>query len=573
MFLCKKKYNMKKLFKLSAISLLSLSLVIGVEVANAQNARRNQVEISQQLYDLYKAKNLLDPQVSYSVSSPLATGVTGKMRDAASRGRELSGIPCSYVPTDDFLDPWGGQVHFDDSPPAGPFEVILPFSVCFYDAAYQSFFINNNGNITFEAQYTTFTSSGFPSADIPPMIAPFWGDVDTGDDFAPIGQVRYEVYPDYAIVSWDSVGVYPGANFNQRNTFQLIITDGVSSVLPSGSNLCFLYGDMQWTTGTASQGTDGFGGTPATAGVNRGDGVNYFQLGQFDAPGTAYDGPFSANDGVDFLDNSVFYLNTCIQPGIDYNIQPQAPNAPICDTIIVCAGTPFELDFAVTPMEPNQTVTTQLNGTTIPGFSLVSINNGSISTVSAVIDANEGDVGTYSCLFEAQDNGVPAVGALIEIVVQIVPQSPTAIIEQSGNYLLASGDGFITWYLNGVEISGENSDSLFVVSPGSYYYTIDSGSPCVSVSPEIVVEVTGFAGENEMGIEILPNPTANQGWTIRTADFTADFSVKLYSLDGRLLSVQKNASIIPSESIANGYYVAVIESEKGAFYQRLLKSN
>ena len=76
-----------------------------------------------------------------------------------------------------------------------------------------------------------------------------------------------------------------------------------------------------------------------------------------------------------------------------------------------------------------------------------------------------------------------------------------------------------------------------------------------------------------MGIEILPNPTANQGWTIRTADFTGDFSVKLYSLDGRLLSVQNNASIIPSERIANGYYLAVIESEKGTFYQRLLKSN
>jgi hypothetical protein len=565
---------MKKLFNLSTISLLSLSLVIGVEVANAQNAKRNQVEISQQLYDLYKSKNLLDPQVTYIVSSPLATGVTGKMRDAASRGRELSGIPCSYVPTDNFQDPWGGAVHFDDSPPSGPFEVVLPFSVCFYDVAYQSFFINNNGNVTFEDQYTTFSSAVFPSAAIPPMIAPFWGDVDTGDDIEPIGQVRYEVYPDYAIVSWDSVGVYPGANFNQRNTFQLLITDGVSSVLPSGSNLCFLYGDMQWTTGTASQGTDGFGGLPATAGVNRGDGVNYFQLGQFDAPGIAYDGPFGVNDGVDFLDNSVFYLNTCIQPGVDYNIQPQAPNAPICDTLIVCAGTPYELNFAVTPMEPNQTVTTQLNGTTIPGFSLVSINNGSISTVSAVIDANEGDVGTYSCLFEAQDNGVPAEGSLIEIIVQIVPSNtPAVAIQQNGNYLTASGSGIFTWYLDGQEISGENSDSLFVSVPGTYYYTLDIGSSCDAISPEYVVSVTGLALSAESRLIILPNPTANQGWTIRTADFTGDFSVKLYSLDGRLLSAQENASIIPSESIANGYYLAVIECENGTFYQRLLKSN
>jgi hypothetical protein len=225
-------------------------------------------------------------------------------------------------------------------------------------------------------------------------------------------------------------------------------------------------------------------------------------------------------------------------------------------------------------MEPNQTVITQLNGTTIPGFSLVSINNGSISTVSAVIDANEGDVGTYSCLFEAQDNGVPAVGALIEIVVQIVPSNtPAAAIQQNGNYLTASGSGVFTWYLDGQEISGENSDSLFVSVPGTYYYTLDIGSSCDATSPEYVVSVTGLALAAESRLIILPNPTANQGWTIRTADFTGDFSVKLYSLDGRLLSAQENASIIPSESIANGYYVAVIECENGTFYQRLLKSN
>ena len=39
----------------------------------------------------------------------------------------------------------------------------------------------------------------------------------------------------------------------------------------------FLYadGEIQWTTGEASGGTDGLGGTPAQVGFNAGDGVNY----------------------------------------------------------------------------------------------------------------------------------------------------------------------------------------------------------------------------------------------------------------------------------------------------------
>ena len=35
---------------------------------------------------------------------------------------------------------------------------------------------------------------------------------------------------------------------------------------------------MQWTTGDASGGTAGLGGTPAQIGFNAGNGVNYYSL-------------------------------------------------------------------------------------------------------------------------------------------------------------------------------------------------------------------------------------------------------------------------------------------------------
>ena len=45
----------------------------------------------------------------------------------------------------------------------------------------------------------------------------------------------------------------------------------------SQSFVIFLYadGEIQWTTGEASGGVNGLGGTPAQVGFNAGDGINY----------------------------------------------------------------------------------------------------------------------------------------------------------------------------------------------------------------------------------------------------------------------------------------------------------
>ena len=57
----------------------------------------------------------------------------------------------------------------------------------------------------------------------------------------------------------------------QRNTFQCVLASTTA-----GSFVIFLYadGEIQWTTGDESGGTNGLGGTEAMAGINAGDGVN-----------------------------------------------------------------------------------------------------------------------------------------------------------------------------------------------------------------------------------------------------------------------------------------------------------
>jgi hypothetical protein len=230
------------------------------------------------------------------------------------------GVPCPQGPTHLCipLDASFAPVIFDGvggngpADPADPCQrndddftnaIPLPFTFTLYGTAYNQVFINNNGNISFGGGFATFTPTGFPVAGFP-MVAPLWSDVDTrGANGGGVVWVRMEA--NRMTVIWDHVGYYL-VHENLVNTFELIISDGTDPLVGVGRNVCFCYDDMQWTTGDASGGVGGFGGVPATAGINKGDGVDYALLGLFDKPGAFYDGPGGLNDGIDYLDGQTF---------------------------------------------------------------------------------------------------------------------------------------------------------------------------------------------------------------------------------------------------------------------------
>ena len=157
----------------------------------------------------------------------------------------------------------------DDSSTA---ELILPFTINFYGTTYDRFFLNNNGNISFGAAVGNYTPSAFPGAPAP-MIAPYWGDVDTNNQPGG-GRVFYNLDdPDTLVATWNNVGYYYQSN-DKLNNFQLVMTN-----VGSGDfDLQFRYDRLEWTTGDASGGSGGLGGTPAVAGFDSGNGVDYATL-------------------------------------------------------------------------------------------------------------------------------------------------------------------------------------------------------------------------------------------------------------------------------------------------------
>ncbi|XP_060113628.1 sushi, nidogen and EGF-like domain-containing protein 1 [Heteronotia binoei] len=170
--------------------------------------------------------------------------------------------------------------------------ISVPFT--FYGKGYRSLYVNNNGVVSFGVNVSQYTPDPFPLDGGCPFVAPYWGDVDNrwgGDIFwrqtqdpAVLSRCSADIneyFPGIPftaiwafIATWDRVA-YFGTASKKVNTFQ--------AVLITNGDIAFIelnYADIQWTTGRASGGDakTGLGGTPAQAGFDSGDKINYYNI-------------------------------------------------------------------------------------------------------------------------------------------------------------------------------------------------------------------------------------------------------------------------------------------------------
>ncbi|TAK29390.1 MAG: hypothetical protein EPO40_10270 [Myxococcaceae bacterium] len=145
----------------------------------------------------------------------------------------------------------------------------FPGGLRYFAGTYRSIFVNNNGNITFRGAVGQFTPTPFPIAD-QPMIAPFWADVDTRGGGRPgRNGVWWDIRPGQVVITWHNVG-YFGSHVDRLNSFQIVLRGGTE--MDEGQfEVEFRYARCEWTTGDASGGSNGRGGTPAQAGFDAGN--------------------------------------------------------------------------------------------------------------------------------------------------------------------------------------------------------------------------------------------------------------------------------------------------------------
>ncbi|MGY2051588.1 nidogen-like domain-containing protein [Methylobacterium sp. JK268] len=184
--------------------------------------------------------------------------------------------------------------------------VALPFSANFFGTTYTSLYVNNNGNVTFGQPLSQFTPVGLGAAYRgAPIIAPFFSDVDTRNPASGLTSYGTGTYAGQTAfgVTWPSVGYY-SSHVDKTNTFQVILA-GRGDTGTGNFDIYFNYQRIQFETGDASGGTNGLGGTSASAGYSAGTGADgtYFQIAGSLVNGALLDGGpnalvSSSNNGV-----------------------------------------------------------------------------------------------------------------------------------------------------------------------------------------------------------------------------------------------------------------------------------
>jgi len=148
-------------------------------------------------------------------------------------------------------------------------EVVLPFTPNFFGTGYDHLYVNNNGNVTFDAGSTTYTPSGLIGLTRK-IIAPFFADVDTrgsGSSLVTYGATTYGGRSAFC-VNWVNVGYYD-SHYDKLNSFQLLLVERFDT--GSGNfDILFNYDKTQWETGDASSGSGGLGGSSVHIGFSNG---------------------------------------------------------------------------------------------------------------------------------------------------------------------------------------------------------------------------------------------------------------------------------------------------------------
>jgi Nidogen-like/PEP-CTERM motif len=172
--------------------------------------------------------------------------------------------------------------------------VPIGFTVNYFGTNYSQLFVNNNGNVTFNAALGTFTPFGLLTSTIP-IIAPFFADVDTRDGGADgttpdvtYGTGTFGGRPAFG-VNWLNVehfNVFSAPAQSNLNSFQLIMVERFDTG-PGNFDFLFNYDQIQWEAGEASgSSAQGCGGSSARVGWTNGG------TADFELAGSGVDGAF-----------------------------------------------------------------------------------------------------------------------------------------------------------------------------------------------------------------------------------------------------------------------------------------
>lgn len=408
----------------------------------------------------------------------------------------------------------------------------------FFGHSYTSIYINNNGNITFNGPSGTFTPGVLDAGANNPIIAAFWADVDTRGT----GAVYYDLDPVDGVmtITWDHVGYY-NAQTDHVNTFQIVLANAGDGNFA----IAFRYGDIQWTTGSASGGSGGLGGTPARAGYAAGDGVHYYELPQSGNQSALLNLPATGN--IDFqVHNGEVVPPTVETSGVINFADPDPGDVHVIQSVHYTGtgnaiGTLsfVRVSDTTTPGSVGQFNWTYSADTTALQGALANTSDGTrIETFDVVISDGHGGTFTQTITVTLHaGNGAPV--ALADHVI--------ASADAFDNGTLSIADGLLT-----ANDTDPNGDPTHVV-PGS----LTNGTHG-AVDHASTAAVTHYTLNGSEHLPFFGDPPLTDSFTYRVADSS---TLSPASLESNSASVTLKV-VAPQGSTENGVQTTLVDVAK-----------
>lgn len=285
---------------------------------------------------------------------------------------------------------YGGTGHY-----FGPLE--LPFGFDFCGEVMHAVFINQIGSISFGSPITNRAPVNLP-VPTPAFVAPFWVVTTVQIPSTPsnpfagrLNEVAYKLTPTALSVSWKNMGNAVN-ELDTVNSFQLTISNGTDPAIPEGNNIAFCYGDMRWGL---SQGVpSNTGPRPSTVGANRGNGVDFVQLGRFVHPDSLWNGRFAAS-GFEWLNGRHLAFNTAAQ-----NIPPFFSTTE-CDTVDVNVGGTGHYVIVAHRGDPAPPLTATSICPGIASYAYTDQQVEGARVLTATFTPDDGEVGLHAMYFQA----------------------------------------------------------------------------------------------------------------------------------------------------------------------------
>ncbi|HEV8506330.1 MAG TPA: T9SS type A sorting domain-containing protein [Chitinophagaceae bacterium] len=157
------------------------------------------------------------------------------------------------------------------------------------------------------------------------------------------------------------------------------------------------------------------------------------------------------------------------------------------------------------------------------------------------------------------------------IIAVVNPIPFTPVITQNGDKLMSSASTGNQWYLNGVPLQNDTSNTYAPTGTGLYTVQVtvnNCSSPMSASFSFIVTGINSPSWSNEL--RIYPNPVHKTLFVSSTSN--RRFSVQLFDATGRLVKQTQFVSTLELnvESLPGGDYMLKIEDEKKKSYSRLI---